>query len=65
MDRDVAALTLRVDPERLHYPLLTILVDGRDLAEVVGDELKGCDPGALLDGDTPLLPADPPRAVTL
>lgn len=60
----MSTLTLRVDdgPEE---PVLTILVDGRDLHDLDGDNVAHLARVMLDDHDAPLLPADPPRRVTL
>lgn len=58
------ALRFDSEPERPDYPWVTILVDGRDLADLAGGYV-GFDPTSILGADSPLLPEDPPQRVAV
>jgi hypothetical protein len=69
VDRPVQRLDLRFDledPDHRDYPVVTILVDGKDvLANARGTGFIGFDPAAILGADSPLLPSDSPRRVAV
>lgn len=64
---ELSVLGLRIDvlDDRPDWPVVTVLVDGRNPFEQVAPEWRGFDPGSMLGSDSPLSPLAVDRRVAV